>query len=58
MSNFPDTAADDPNCEADRSRSAGYLLDQLKKFWAAHPLPPHTGLSADKEFFDDLSGDV
>ena len=30
----------------------------LKKFWRENPLPPPTGLKADKAFFDDLSGDL
>lgn len=32
--------------------------EKLKKFWREHPLPPPTGLKADKAFFDDLSGDL
>ena len=33
------------------------LRDRLKKFWQENPLPPSTGLAADKAFFDDLSGE-
>jgi antitoxin VapB len=29
----------------------------LKQFWLDHPLPPPTGLKADKAFFDWLSGE-
>lgn len=29
----------------------------LVKFWHDHPLPPPTGLKADKAFFDWLSGE-
>lgn len=34
------------------------VSEKLKTFWRDHPLPPPTGLKADKAFFDDLSGDV
>lgn len=30
----------------------------LKQFWRTHPLPPPTGLLADKAFYDELSGDL
>lgn len=30
----------------------------LEEFWRTHPLPPPTGLKADKAFFDELSGDL
>ncbi len=30
----------------------------LKQFWRDHPIPPPTGLKADKAFFDELSGDL
>jgi len=29
----------------------------IVKFWRDHPLPPPTGLKADKAFFDWLSGE-
>lgn len=32
--------------------------EKLETFWRAHPLPPPTGLKADKAFFDELSGDL
>jgi antitoxin VapB len=34
------------------------LRERLAAFRASHPLPPLTGLVADKAFFDDLSGDL
>lgn len=30
----------------------------LQQFWRDHPLPPPSGLLADKAFFDELSGDL
>ena len=35
-----------------------FLHALLEKFWAEHPVPPPTGLPADKAFFDELSGDI
>lgn len=32
--------------------------DWLRQLWRDHPLPPPTGLPADKAFFDELSGDL
>lgn len=32
------------------------LRERIAAWRAAHPLPPPTGLPADKAFFDDLSG--
>ncbi|HEX8388981.1 MAG TPA: transcription factor [Sphingomonas sp.] len=32
--------------------------DVIEQYWREHPLPPPTGLDADKAFFDDLSGDA
>lgn len=32
--------------------------DVIEQFWREHPLPPPTGMKADKAFFDDLSGDL
>ncbi len=34
------------------------VMQKLEKFWAEHPVPPPTGLPADKAFFDELSGDI
>lgn len=36
-------------------RSSREIIEQ---FWKEHPLPPPTGLKADKAFFDELSGDL
>lgn len=36
-------------------RSAREILAEFRR---AHPLPPLTGLAADKAFFDELSGDL
>lgn len=33
------------------------LRDRLIRLWEANPLPPRTGLVADKAFFDELSGE-
>ncbi|SIQ20107.1 MULTISPECIES: type II toxin-antitoxin system VapB family antitoxin [Acidiphilium] len=41
----------------DHDRAAIPLRDQLRQLWAEFPLPPKTGLAADKAFFDDLSGE-
>ncbi|MFM9978471.1 MAG: hypothetical protein ACKVOP_10570 [Sphingomonadaceae bacterium] len=35
----------------------GDLVQWLKDYRKAHPLPPSTGLQADKAFFDSLSDD-
>ena len=37
--------------------SASSLLERLDAWRAAHPLPPPTGLKADKAFFDELWGE-
>jgi antitoxin VapB len=42
--------------ELDRAREAIPLRERAAALRAAHPLPPQTGETADKEFFDDLSG--
>ncbi len=34
------------------------LRERMIDFWERHPLPPKTGLAADKAFFDELSGDL
>jgi antitoxin VapB len=44
--------------ELDRARQAVPLRERLARFLAEHPLPPPTGLEADKAFFDELSGDL
>jgi antitoxin VapB len=31
--------------------------EKLEKFWREHPLPPPTGLKADKAFYDSLWGE-
>jgi antitoxin VapB len=33
------------------------VREKLERFWRATPMPPKTGLPADKAFFDDLSGE-
>ncbi len=40
----------------DRGESRMSARERLQKFWREHPLPPPTGLAADKAFYDDLSG--
>lgn len=44
--------------ELRRDRNAVPLRERFAKIRAAHPLPPASGLTADKAFFDDLSGDA
>ena len=34
------------------------MRERLIEFWEKHPLPPETGLKADKAFYDELSGDL
>lgn len=41
----------------DRSARNPDAPEWLVKFWHDHPLPPPTGLKADKAFFDWLSGE-
>ena len=43
--------------EHDRTEGAP-LRERLEQFCADHPMPPPTGLVADKAFFDELSGDL
>jgi antitoxin VapB len=42
--------------QAELDRAAAPLRERFAALRAAHPLPPSTGLAADKAFFDDLSG--
>ena len=44
--------------ELDRTRHNIPLREKFAAWRAAHPLPPPTGEKADKEFFDELSGDL
>ena len=44
--------------ELDRGERRLSSRERLQKFWREHPLPPSTGLKADKAFYDDLSGDL
>ncbi|WP_287849873.1 type II toxin-antitoxin system VapB family antitoxin [Acidiphilium sp.] len=43
--------------ELDRTREAKPLRERLREWREANPLPPPTGLKADKAFFDGLSGE-
>jgi antitoxin VapB len=43
--------------ELARAAEAVPLRERLAELWDANPLPPPTGDIADKQFFDDLSGD-
>ncbi len=43
--------------ELERAKEAIPLRARFAALRAAHPLPPPTGLLADKAFFDDLSGE-
>ena len=44
--------------ELDRGGRVLSSRERLERFWAEHPLPPPTGLKADKAFYDELSGDL
>ncbi|MCW3838385.1 type II toxin-antitoxin system VapB family antitoxin [Sphingomonas canadensis] len=43
---------------APKSGSGQGLLERLDEWRKANPLPPPTGLKADKAFFDDLWGEI
>ena len=43
--------------ELDRLNEAVPLRERFAELRRRYPLPPATGLPADKAFFDDLSGD-
>ncbi len=43
--------------ELERAQQAKPLRERMREWRAAHPMPPPTGLKADKAFFDDLSGE-
>ncbi len=42
----------------DADAEAVPLAARLESFWQDNPMPPPTGMKADKAFFDDLSGDA
>jgi antitoxin VapB len=44
--------------ELDREREARPLRDRIQAWREANPFPSPTGLKADKDFFDDLSGEL
>jgi antitoxin VapB len=44
--------------ELDRLARAVPLRERLARLWEAHPLPPPTGQTTDKAFFDELSGEA
>jgi antitoxin VapB len=44
--------------ELDRAQKAIPLRARVQALRTAHPLPPPTGITADKDFFDDLSGEL
>jgi antitoxin VapB len=43
--------------ELERATEAVSLRDRFAALREAHPLPPATGEAADKQFFDELSGE-
>ncbi len=43
--------------ELDRAAEAIPLRERFAALRRAHPLPPRTGQTADKAFFDELSGE-
>lgn len=44
--------------ELDRMKEGIPLRDRLEAFWRENSLPPATGKTADKAFYDELSGEV
>ncbi len=44
--------------ELDRAQAAIPLRSRIQALRAAHSLPPPTGQTADKDFFDNLSGNL
>ena len=44
--------------ELDRAKKVVPLRARVQALRAAYPLPPPTGNIADKDFFDDLSGEL
>lgn len=44
--------------ELERAQNAKPLRERIRAWREANPLPPPTGLQADKAFFDDLSGEL
>jgi antitoxin VapB len=44
--------------ELDRAQAAIPLRTRVQALRAAYPLPPPTGKIANKDFFDDLSGEL
>ena len=51
----PGAASETRNAGGSAERS---LSERLTELWAAHRMPERTGCAADKEFFDDLSGEA
>ncbi len=51
-----DAVKDAVQAALDRAAEAVPLRDRLAALRKAHPLPPETGESAEKAFFDELSG--
>jgi antitoxin VapB len=41
----------------DADTEAEPISERLRRFWEENPMPPPTGLPADKAFFDELSGE-
>jgi antitoxin VapB len=44
--------------ELERTNQALTVRERLERFWRENPMPPKTGLPADKAFFDNLSGET
>ena len=44
--------------EPGRAEKAIPLRERLARLWDAHPMPPATGQTADKAFYDELSGEA
>jgi antitoxin VapB len=43
--------------ELEREKKVEPLHQRLERFWAENPMPPRTGIEADKAFFDELWGE-
>lgn len=43
--------------ELDHGERVATMRERLEKHWREHPLPPPTGVKADKAFFDRLWGE-
>jgi antitoxin VapB len=47
-----------PSGNGDLGSDVISLTERLQRFWEVNPVPPPTGLQADKAFFDALSDET